>query len=59
MSAKDNIKILNNLKPKKVKKSNEEKEEKSMENNFGSVSDQNINDFDNEPNLNKNGLPSI
>ena len=57
MSAKDNIKILNNLKPKKGKKSNEEKEEKSMENNFGSVSDQNINDFDNEPNLNKNGLP--
>ena len=53
MSAKDNIKILNNLKPKKGKKSNEEKEEKSMENNFGSVSDQNINDFYNEPNLNK------
>ena len=54
MSRKDNINFFNNLKSKKDKKSNEEKEEMAMENiNSGSITQQNINDFNNDLKLNK------
>ena len=53
--ALQNIDYIDYLCDEFISMSNEEKEEMAMENNSGSITEQNINDFNNDLKLNKNG----